>query len=387
MIAYDDIQSVHIEISSHCNAACPSCPRNYHGGHAYPWFEKKFLTLTDHQNFFTEEFVKRQKLIVYCGNYGDPTLAPELIDVCRWWLSINPDLAIQINSNAGTRDRAFWHDLGQLLKGTTGNVTFSVDGLADTNHLYRRNVDWGKVRTAMDAYLSAGGPGVWEFLVFEHNQHQIAEARELAKNLGFKEFHPKKAMGFWTQGAMPVLKRDGGLDYYIFPPTEESFRNRAAVKKDDSHLPVPDQDVMTRLSSNAVDLRTFPFDPQIEQRFNCSSISCQTIMGGQIFVSADGLVYPCCFIGSRQYAPNTYNFINTQIQQFLASSDKDNYSLRHHPLKRIVEHPFFSKAFSESWLKPSVRDGKLAICAEFCGTGVTEYKEATSHRARLGKEA
>lgn len=384
MISYEDIQSLHIEVSSHCNAACPSCPRNYHGGQAFPWFEKKFLTLADHQKFFSDDFVKRQKLVLYCGNYGDPTLAPELIDICRWWLSLNPSLTIQINTNAGTRDRAFWSELGAVFKESYGNVTFSVDGLADTNHLYRRNVEWDKVHTAMDAYIAAGGPAVWEFLVFEHNQHQVEEARALAHEWGFREFHPKKAMGFWARGAMPVLKRDGALDYYIFPLADDVFRNRAAKSKDLSHHPVPHSDLQTSQTPAHQDLRTYPLDQDLEARFDRSRISCQTTKDGQIFVSADGLVYPCCFIGSRQYAPNTHSFINAQIQQFLSSAAKESYSLHHHSLQHIIDSHFFSSAFDESWAKPSVREGKLAICAEFCGDGITEFKEATSHRPKLG---
>lgn len=31
MLSYEDIKSVHLEISTRCNASCPLCPRNVFG--------------------------------------------------------------------------------------------------------------------------------------------------------------------------------------------------------------------------------------------------------------------------------------------------------------------------------------------------------------------
>ena len=74
-------------------------------------------------------------------------------------------------------------------------VVFSVDGLEDTNHIYRRGVKWEKLITNMRAYSATGAYAVWEWLVFEHNQHQVEEARALAKELNF-QFIVKNPLGF-----------------------------------------------------------------------------------------------------------------------------------------------------------------------------------------------
>ena len=44
---------------------------------------------------------------------------------------------------------------------------------------------------AMKSFINAGGSIPWEYLVFKHNQHQVEDAKKLAKELGFQEFYEK----------------------------------------------------------------------------------------------------------------------------------------------------------------------------------------------------
>ena len=88
----------------------------------------------------------------------------------------------------------FWHDLGMSMN-SNSYVIFSVDGLEDTNHIYRRNVKWDKVINNMTAYSKTGARGIWEFLKFKHNEHQKTEAGHLADGLGF-EIRFKNPNGF-----------------------------------------------------------------------------------------------------------------------------------------------------------------------------------------------
>ena len=63
---------------------------------------------------------------------------------------------------------------------------FSIDGLKNTNELYRRKLEWEKLMRNASAFIEAGGVAYWDMLVFKHNEHQIEEVRQLAKNMGFK---------------------------------------------------------------------------------------------------------------------------------------------------------------------------------------------------------
>jgi ubiquinone/menaquinone biosynthesis C-methylase UbiE len=50
----------------------------------------------------------------------------------------------------------------------------------------------------MKAFIAAGGRARWDFLIFEHNQHQVEEAEALATKWGFEKFVAKKTGRFVT---------------------------------------------------------------------------------------------------------------------------------------------------------------------------------------------
>ena len=118
---------------------------------------------------------------------GDPCAAPNFIDVCEIFRKRNPNLIISVSTNGGLRTKEFWKKLAEVL-GDKGRVVFALDGLKDTNHIYRVNVDFDKVIANATTFIKNGGNAEWQFISFKHNQHQVDEARELSKQLGFKQF-------------------------------------------------------------------------------------------------------------------------------------------------------------------------------------------------------
>ena len=54
-------------------------------------------------------------------------------------------------------------------------------------HLYRVNVDWKILQRNYRAYLKAGGLAWWQFIIFEHNEHEVHLVEEYAKNEGFEK--------------------------------------------------------------------------------------------------------------------------------------------------------------------------------------------------------
>ena len=67
-------------------------------------------------------------------------------------------------------------------------ISFAMDGLEDTNHIYRRGVDWNKVKTRFQTFIEEGGKAQWQWIEFPHNKHQIDEGRRLAEEWGFDSF-------------------------------------------------------------------------------------------------------------------------------------------------------------------------------------------------------
>jgi MoaA/NifB/PqqE/SkfB family radical SAM enzyme len=131
-------------------------------------------------------------------------------------------------------------------------VVFSIDGLEDTNHLYRRNVRWSKVIDNAKAFIDAGGNAHWDMLVFEHNKHQVDEAHQLAKDMGFNWFRAKVSRRF----------------------------NRFPV--DGISQPI-----------NFVDTKVLE-----------GHIECSAMKENSIFVDASGKAYPCCWQGETEHKPN-----------------------------------------------------------------------------------
>jgi hypothetical protein len=45
----------------------------------------------------------------------------------------------------------------------------------------------------------------------------------------------------------------------------------------------------------------------------------------------------------------------------------DKFCLKNHSLKEILDAKHLDKAFVDTWNLPSVKDGKMAYCADTCG--------------------
>ena len=195
MYRYQDIKMVHYEITQRCQAACPMCDRNINGGKDSPHITNAELSLQDAQNIFDEDFIRQLKTFYMCGNLGDPIMAKDTLETFKWIRSINPDVWLSMNTNAGAQEDYWWYELANTF-GRMGTVIFSIDGLEDTNHLYRQNVRWEKVERSMEAFIDSGGRARWDYLIFEHNEHQVDEAQQRAIDFGFKKFALKDTNRF-----------------------------------------------------------------------------------------------------------------------------------------------------------------------------------------------
>lgn len=174
-----------IELSTRCVSRCPECPRVREAHLSKDW------------NF---GFMPREKLMSFlraspgltqislCGGYGDAIYHPELHAILHDIQDQFPDLFISIDTNGSHRSPDWWTRLGEVL-GSRHYVNFSIDGLADTNSLYRRGTDWDSIITGAKSFRRTfQGRMLWKWIVFKHNQHQVAQGKRLAKELGFDSF-------------------------------------------------------------------------------------------------------------------------------------------------------------------------------------------------------
>jgi len=187
----DNIKEIHIEPTSLCNAECPQCARNMYGSGLNPNIQLNSLTINYFINFFNSNNIKNVKKIFFCGTVGDPCATPDLLDICRYLKSIKPKLVLGINTNGSLKTEDWFQQLGEIFQGQHDYVVFSIDGLEDTNHIYRRNTNWIKLMRNAQAYISTGASAHWDMLVFDHNKHQVEPAQQLAREMGFTWFRSK----------------------------------------------------------------------------------------------------------------------------------------------------------------------------------------------------
>ncbi len=315
------------------------CARNDNGGPVIPTLPLTELTLEDCKEIFPEDFVKRLQRWKFCGNYGDPCVAHDMKEICEWLITLNPDIQISIHTNGSIRRTEWWADLARIL-GKNGWVVWGLDGLRDTNHLYRKNTDWDVIMNNVTAFRSSGGRSIWQFIPFAHNEHQIDEARELAERLGFESFRIKRSKRVYKPDAPSVSQATDVVD---------------RKTKEVTHRVEPPKQVENQNSMMTKGQPLIDAFGGIEDFMQRTPISCFAKGRREIYVSADGLIYPCCWLATIH---STDDFIDRLTEW----GGKHLIDPRVSSLKEVIEGSIF-QGISESWGS----DNRIPTCSLNCG--------------------
>ena len=357
MYNYDDIEAVHLEITQKCQAACPTCDRNENGGVDNKHITNAELSIDDCTNIFQPDFIKQLKTMYMCGNLGDPIVARDTLEVFDLFRSNNDTMWLSMNTNAGAKSTDWWRELAGII-GRKGAVIFSVDGLKDTNHLYRQNVVWDNVERNMRAFVEAGGRARWDFIIFGHNEHQVEEAEALAEAWGVERFQKKKSARFFTAGSErkevhQARNRKGEQTQAIAEPTKKENKNIA-------------------LEKTAEIKKTYG---SMMDYYNKCNINCKAIEKKEIFVTAEGLLMPCCWVAGRMYKWWHKDYRVEQIWDHIdRSGGKDGIDIINNDLKQVMNGNLLQD-IQQSWKLPSIEQGKLGVCAMKCGTEFDPFAE------------
>ena len=370
---------VHIELSNRCNAACPICPRYVnHSLRVNPELDLDSVSLSDFKKWFPLDFVQRSKSWIFCGTNGDPMMARDAYEILEY-VSRNSKANIQINTNGSMRDSKFWEKMGNLFAEpcvSSRYVVFSIDGLKDTNHIYRRNVKWESVMKNIKSYAKSGALGIWDFLIFKHNEHQLIEAEELSKKIGLS-FSPKRPFGFETSDPnvyqdLMVYDEEGNFIYRIEPASEQ-FRLNKSVKKlelneDKIWLPTkdkPSKEVIDKKWNDVIKNNLGDF--KIPERFKGKAVNCKSChkTGMEIYVDCKGNVMPCCFVGTMHNS-NFQNNESLQIRKEINNYGIDKINLNNYLLKEILDGDYLEVVFANRWENAKSDEDKMVYCFNTC---------------------
>lgn len=241
--------SASVEATTNCNLKCPECPSGL----------KKFSRPTGTiglQNF-RKYIGQLEKNLTYLMIYfqGEPYLNKEFFELVRYAVSKNIYTATSTNGHFLDGENA-----RQTIESGLDRLIVSLDGTDQESYsAYRAGGDFEKVISGIKNVvewkkkLNSKKPYIiLQFLVLKSNEHQLAEIRELSRQLGVDELQLKTAQFY-------------------------DFKN--------GNLLMPENEKYSRYSRN--NDGTFSIKKKLRNR-------CLRIWQSLV-ITWDGRVVPCCF--------------------------------------------------------------------------------------------
>lgn len=248
-------KGITIEITSRCMLRCPKCKRTLKGiGHhdlslsRLKKLAKEISETSPHCN------------INLTGNCGDAIYHPQFHRILR--ILKRYELSVWVTTNGSHRPKTWWEETIKILSPTDG-IIFSIDGLEDTNPIYRIGSHWHSIIEGFKVSASKVQT-IWKMIVFAHNEHQVSSCRDLAKQLGAAQFQIMKSSRFRSQDVILAPKSPEHRSIHL----EEAKNIKTALSKH------------TQIS----------LSPRCKGR-------------NEIYISFNGIAYPCCALWDQNELP------------------------------------------------------------------------------------
>ncbi len=320
------VRSFNMEITNKCALACPECERT---GNA--WVKKNLTELPVDlvQKLFPVS--ERERLagikINLCGTFGDCIYHTRFHDIIRHLKEVG--FALNVETNGSFRPPEWWEKTCDLLR-EEDEITFSVDGLKDTNHIYRINSRWEDIYAAMKV-CAPRVRVLWKFIVFLHNEHQLEEAKRLAKELGVREILFKKSARF--RAVDPLAPQ---TDNFIGTVARNRQKIRALVEQGAS----------------------------LEELDRKVSIRPKCVFGRSLAISATGRFFPCTSCEGSE-ADSWFH------------QNQERFSFKDWPLEEILNGPQWSD-LQKLWEQASQAP---KVCFRTCGVH-RDFEQAYAAESR-----
>ena len=173
-----NLSNLQIETTTRCTLKCPACSRTW-------WDETLGKKIPIHDidpklvhNFLNCDTGKKIKQLDLRGDWGDSIYYPKLFDFIDLFRA---EKKFNICTNGSHQTEKFWNNLASRLD-DQDTVEFSIDGLEDTNHLYRRNSDWQSIMLGLDIIGKSKAKILWKTNIFKFNAEILPEIKKFAES-------------------------------------------------------------------------------------------------------------------------------------------------------------------------------------------------------------
>jgi MoaA/NifB/PqqE/SkfB family radical SAM enzyme len=336
MFDLGSLTSIEIELSNYCNLACPLCSRSFVS-------EKKSIN-SHHIDIGVIQSLCHQLRslpqevqVSLSGVYGDPACHPNLLDIMEI-LTAENKIHSTMTTNGSLQSKDFWSQLGKLsAERNNFSIEFSIDGLLDTNHLYRVNSSFKKIINNAEAFIAQGGLAIWKMVVFSHNESQVKQVEQMANELGFHGFRSVHSTRFPTN-----TPSDHGVS-----PSSYILKNPLLMKSQ-------------------------------RRQLNLGKIQCQSLNTKSLYISSEARVFPCCYLAAdskkSEYWKDYWADINV-------GQDHNFNSLLHHQLAHILEHSWFRGKLPQSWTNEQPNS---QTCSMHCSECIITQRNRLDTTRRAG---
>lgn len=168
-----------------CNLRCPLCPTGTGD------LERKQQRMEWDVFTKTIDQVAPYAYEVNLHNWGESLLHPRIFDMIRYVKSKNIATNMSTNFNRASDEK-----IDQLIKSGLEYLILSIDGISQETYVkYRVRGNANKVLGNVEKLiarrkeLGSSTPYIeWQFILFEHNAHELDAARQMAEEMGVDRF-------------------------------------------------------------------------------------------------------------------------------------------------------------------------------------------------------
>ena len=345
---FPKIKELRFELTDYCNLRCPTCQR--HENQAQHCDEKTLkliqsvnknhMSAEQIKRWFPPKVLERVNSVIYCGQVGDPALAPDVMEITEY-LTYH-GLTVFFSTNGSIHSADWWAELAKCGKDKLV-VTWHPDSLKPNNNLYRIGSNTEKVLENIKAFNAANGRSSWRMIIFVHNKDEIDNHIDMSLETGCEHFTAIYGNGFEILDEYKV--KNNGKEHVV---------------------------------------RTAKPEWKWELEKDPTEIRCRAMVEMSLEVTAAGIVVPCCYFpnGFRRVYSNFY--IDRNNTDPILNDDRYNDELRYKYFVKdfvpviennggikslwleenkfediIDKHPFFTHETEKTW-------NKFGLCSLAC---------------------